>query len=828
MDLQAQDFVLCFILYNKLFFIYECPSPSGRADGGKIMTESIQEKPQSFGSITATSAIAALILVLSPQSTIAQDEDDGPIEEIVATGYRASIIAAREAKRMSDAISDSIMSEDIGKSTDENIAEALNRITGITIQGADAVVGGGQTVTVRGLDPNLNLISLNGVVLGSADDGRSVDLSAYSADMLSQIEVVKTAAANHNEGSLGGAVNLSTVRPLARNWERITGEVQWRSTDFDGEDDYKASFGLSQKFADDRFGIAATIVQDNQFRRSDLYDTFDWRVDRYLDPVSLQSGEMIPGIVWGAAPRFSNHRVDGLDRENTTANVVLQFQPSDMSDVFLDLSYSNLDIANDRYQFQSRNWFSNNPNNANSGPGRAIAGTAIYDEQNQTFLFTHSQRVAGFMQTRRIEEEREQLSATLGGSFDVGPLTIDARASRMDLDSTIPKWHQVNFQGVATSTPTDPPVGFSCGIEIDPVTNIPTSGGEQWGSAERCIPLYGGWFSPLDPDYTENVGPRLSQARINGRQVNDEATSFFLDFDYELDGSAFTSLEFGAKYSDQSKDRFQQDVGISRGSTPGDPGAIPVGQLGQPFPYSDDYLGDQGAPNQVTGWIVPDLDTTFDTLWPDGLPDVLPNPIQTWDISEEVSAAYVMANFETPAGFFGNFGLRYVETEINASGTSGYTFRSARPTYMDLQDEDCTSVASGVCFVEVPVAETKSYEEFLPSFNMNYLLNDEMMIRLAISKTMARYVRMAMSIFRVRVAGHKRRSTVAIRCSNHSCRRTSTWRGNGISVTRTCWPWRFSTKTWRTSYSHRVRYGGSSIRSNYATAVPQSDRTEAG
>jgi hypothetical protein len=148
MDLQAQDFVLCFILYNKLFFIYECPSPSGRADGGKIMTESIQEKPQSFGSITATSAIAALILVLSPQSTIAQDEDDGPIEEIVATGYRASIIAAREAKRMSDAISDSIMSEDIGKSTDENIAEALNRITGITIQGADAVVGGGQTVTV--------------------------------------------------------------------------------------------------------------------------------------------------------------------------------------------------------------------------------------------------------------------------------------------------------------------------------------------------------------------------------------------------------------------------------------------------------------------------------------------------------------------------------------------------------------------------------------------------------------------------------------------------------------------------------------------------------
>jgi TonB-dependent receptor len=217
----------------------------------------------------ALGSAVVLTGAFAPQIAAAQEGDAAPMEEIIATGYRSSIIAAREAKRMSESISDSIMSEDIGKSTDENIAEALNRVTGITIQGEAGI---GQTVTVRGLDPNLNLVSLNGVVLGSADDGRSVDLSAYSADMLSQIEVVKTASASQNEGSLGGAVNLTTVRPLARNWERITGEVQWRSTDFDGDDDFKASVGLSQKFADDRFGIAATIIQDNQFRRADLFD----------------------------------------------------------------------------------------------------------------------------------------------------------------------------------------------------------------------------------------------------------------------------------------------------------------------------------------------------------------------------------------------------------------------------------------------------------------------------------------------------------------------------------------------------------------------------
>jgi TonB-dependent receptor len=678
-------------------------------------------------------------------TALAQDSNQEAIEEVVVTGYRSSIIAAREAKRMSDSISDSIVAEDIGKSTDESIAEALNRVTGITIQPAEGQISGGQTVTVRGLDPNLNLVTLNGVVLGSPDDGRAVDLSAYSADMLSQIDVVKTANASHNEGSLGGAVNLKTVRPLARNWERVTGELQWRSTDFDGEDDFKASFGLSQKFADDRFGIAATVIVDNQFRRTDLFDTFDWRVDRYRDPISLQTGQVIPGEVWGAAPRFSNHRVDGLNRDNTTANVVFQVRPNDMSDIFLDLSYSKLDIENDRYQFQSRNWFSNNPNAGNpdcgepgSNPGRALACTAIFDEENQTFLFTHSQRVAGFMQTRYLQEERDQLTATLGGSFDVGALTVDAKISRMDLDAAIPVWNQVNFQGVATNTSVTPPVGFSCGIEIDPVTNIPTPGGTQWGSVDRCIPLYGGWFNPLDSTWNENVGPRLSQARVNGRQVNDEATSAFLDFDYELEDSAFTSLEFGFKYSDQSKDRFQQDVGINTSTTPGDPGRVPVGQFGQPFPYSDGYLGDERAPNQAERWIVPDLNTTFALLWPDGIPDVLPNPIQTWDISEEVMAAYAMVNFETSAGFFGNVGLRYVETEIAANGTSGYTFRTARPTYMDLQDSDCTSVASGVCFVEVPVAETKRYQQVLPSFNLNHLINEDMLLRMGVSKTMAR------------------------------------------------------------------------------------------
>jgi outer membrane receptor for ferrienterochelin and colicin len=98
---------------------------------------------------TRSSVMAVFItgLVMSlPTTALAQDDE--AIEEIVVTGYKASILAAREAKRMSEAISDSIMSEDIGKSTDENIADALSRVTGVSLQSTDGI---GQTVTVRGL-----------------------------------------------------------------------------------------------------------------------------------------------------------------------------------------------------------------------------------------------------------------------------------------------------------------------------------------------------------------------------------------------------------------------------------------------------------------------------------------------------------------------------------------------------------------------------------------------------------------------------------------------------------------------------------------------------
>jgi TonB-dependent receptor len=675
--------------------------------------------------------------VLMPSITIAQDtqpEDSAVVEEIVVTGFRGSILAARDAKRESDSISDSIIAEDIGKSTDENIAEALSRVTGISLQSVDGI---GSTVTIRGIDPNLNSISLNGVELGSAGDGRAVDLRAYSADILSKIEVLKTSSADHNEGSLGGSVNLITSRPLDRS-ERTTGAVQWRGTDFDGEDDYKYSFGTSKKFLDDTFGIATTIVKDSQFRRSDYYDTFDWRIDTYIDPVSLQTGETLDGAVYGVQPRFITQKIEAIDLDTTTANTVFQWQPSESTNLYLDLSYSDMQLDRDRHLFQEKNWHRNSAGNKN--PGRPLDGGAILDESTNTFVFNASDRVAGLIQAKSTEEERTTFTGSLGGDFTYGPWSVDTRVNYTQTDQDIPVWNQANFQGpISKQLPSDIPAGFSCGSQVDENNTPVSSGGTVVGSSDMCSMLFGSWFNPIDAP--EN-GPKLSQVRVNGRESTDETTSFFLDVDYELDTAGFTSLEFGAKYSDRSKNRFQNDVAINLNNTEVNPGTILYGTEGitDVAPFSEGYLGDQSVPGQVQQWRAINLDAVLDMVFPGGIPATSLNPLQTWDISEEIFAFYAKANFSfMDDTLLGNVGVRYVDTEVEGNGSSGFTFRSPWPTYFDeslLTNLGCS--AGDTCFSALPVNETKNYAELLPSLNLTYLINDDMLLRLAASKTMAR------------------------------------------------------------------------------------------
>src|SRR5688572_6972058 len=145
--------------------------------------------------MTATLSAALCTLVVSGP-VLAQAADADPqaarvdtLEVVVVTGIRSSLRRAMEIKRSSGEIVDSIASESLGKFPDTNIAESLQRITGVSI---DRSGGEGQAVTVRGFGPEFNTVLLNGRRIVSDTGGRSFNFDVLPAELISRVDVYKS------------------------------------------------------------------------------------------------------------------------------------------------------------------------------------------------------------------------------------------------------------------------------------------------------------------------------------------------------------------------------------------------------------------------------------------------------------------------------------------------------------------------------------------------------------------------------------------------------------------------------------------------------------
>jgi outer membrane receptor for ferrienterochelin and colicin len=142
------------------------------------------------------------------------------LEEVIVTGIRQSLANSADIKRDSQGVVDAITAEDIGKFPDSNLAESLQRITGVSI---DRVGGEGSRVTVRGFGGDFNMVTLNGrqmptanLEINSASAKRSFDFATLSSDSITAVEVFKTGKANLLSGGIGSTINIKTMRPLEK------------------------------------------------------------------------------------------------------------------------------------------------------------------------------------------------------------------------------------------------------------------------------------------------------------------------------------------------------------------------------------------------------------------------------------------------------------------------------------------------------------------------------------------------------------------------------------------------------------------------------------
>lgn len=173
---------------------------------------------------TLLAGIGAVFVATAP----AYAADADAIETVVVTGYRASLTASTDAKRASTNFSDSVFAEDIGKFPDSNIAEALNRIPGVTI--SREIDGSGINVSIRGLGTNFTKILLNGAQVSVASTGgtdqtntnREVDLNMFPTELFTQLTVNKSAQADLVEGGAAGTLNMRSARPFDNEGAHFT------------------------------------------------------------------------------------------------------------------------------------------------------------------------------------------------------------------------------------------------------------------------------------------------------------------------------------------------------------------------------------------------------------------------------------------------------------------------------------------------------------------------------------------------------------------------------------------------------------------------------
>jgi len=205
--------------------------------------------------LMGTSVLAGLATVLAVSAPVFAQE----METVTVTGYRASLVSSTNAKREAVGFSDSVFAEDIGKFPDTNIAEAFNRIPGITIQREND--GSGVRVAIRGLDTNHAKVTLNGATVMTASTGgtdagganREVDLNIFPIELFSKLTVDKTGRADLMEGGAAGNIDMRSARPFDNPGTHLSYSAQM--SDYENNGNPGARGSLIGSYTDGPFGV---------------------------------------------------------------------------------------------------------------------------------------------------------------------------------------------------------------------------------------------------------------------------------------------------------------------------------------------------------------------------------------------------------------------------------------------------------------------------------------------------------------------------------------------------------------------------------------------
>ncbi len=345
---------------------------------------------------------AACALTLAGAASVHAQQAAAPApagQVVEITGIRKSLETSLELKRDGQGVVDGISSEDMGKFPDTNLAESLQRISGVSI---DRSIGEGSRVTVRGVGPDFNLVLLNGrqmpassIADTGASNSRAFDFGNLASEAVAGIEVYKTSRASSPTGGIGATINIKTARPLDNpglngsfGFKGVvdTSNSRLPSTMAGKEFTPEVSGIYSQTFADGKFGVAVSAsYQERDLGYNQAAVGGGWIVARGNAGALANASTANPADITNkpkaddlySLPQNLIYSVNGVQRQRTNGQLTLQFAPTKEIRATLDYTYSELKLQTKRNELSA--WFNFGPSSSSWTDG-PIASPNFYSE----------------------------------------------------------------------------------------------------------------------------------------------------------------------------------------------------------------------------------------------------------------------------------------------------------------------------------------------------------------------------------------------------------------------------------------------------------------
>lgn len=668
-----------------------------------LITTALTGVMMSGGAFAQTAAPAA------PSATA----DDA--QEVVVVGVRKSLQKSLTVKRRASAHIDVITAEDVGKYPDVNVAESLSRLPGVTI---DRTGGGeGNRVAINGIDSRLVQVQLNGNPIATAtgganshDTGRSFDFTNLAPELIGNVEVYKSQEARLDEGGVGGTIILNTLKPLSLPINTLRLNYSYNINQRNEEKDPRYSIIYSTKDDSGRFGVMLNYSYNKSVLGSGSISTSYQPVcgaahwggctgSAFNSPSSLPTVSSGPALNSSMlVPQYMALSATTQQHERKSLFAAIQAKPSDD----LEFNLYGINVADDDSSYNqwfetdlSVDWNETNPYYTRDANGNVLHdanGNNLYQVKMNSVTTNESGVTGGSgnYAVRMDEYYKHQVINTTGlyldGKWTPGAWTIQGSIGETKAQGGSDPEYYLSFYGFDSGTWAMTPDGASLNLDkaaTDPTLFATRKKGDQAGFVKTARSLDQFDYVKFDAKREVEWGPVYEiLAGVKHQKHRDVNKPHFFNTTFSATG---TMADF---------DTFLSDPKLVSGlGTEGD--------LQSFVAMTQEAVAQYSIANKSDGNVKNGDYRDAGNMW---------------DTTETVSDAYVQANFRA-GKWHGDVGVRFAKTE------NKQVYRSTMDYYP---------------YEEEMIPLEKGYDDVLPSFNANYDLSDNMMLRFSAAKVMSR------------------------------------------------------------------------------------------